>query len=260
MEEKKKSGVKGVTWNEKGQKWIVMRRKKYFGSFDHVEDAIKRRREIELMEPQRFCVICGRPIPPDRHPNATTCSDECVREKDRRYRATKYADYKMNKPAPKTSTVKALKKCEMCGESIPRESKARFCPHCSRERRSVQVMESARKMKLIKRGEIQDPPRICVVCGNEIAENRSRRAKTCSDECSEMLNKQRSRENYEIKHPEKKGRGRKPSNKHMQSLTITVPPEMLRDVRNVAKAQDISVSEYVRGLIQRHIDNQDEPK
>ena len=260
MEEKKKSGVKGVTWNEKDQKWIVMRRNKYFGSFDHVEDAIKKRREIELMEPQRFCVICGRPIPPDRHPNAITCSDECVREKDRRYMATKYADYKMNKPAQKPSTVKALKKCEMCGESIPRESKARFCPHCSRERRSVQVMESARKMKLIKRGEIPDQPRICVVCGNEIAENRSRRAKTCSDECSEMLNKQRSRENYEIKHPEKKRRGRKPSNKHMQTLTITVPPEMLRDVRNVAKAQDISVSEYVRGLIQRHIDNQDKPK
>lgn len=258
MEEKQKSGVKGVTWNENDQKWIVMRRNKYFGSFDHVEDAIKKRREIELMDPQRFCVICGKPIPPDRHPNATTCSDECVREKDRRYMATKHADYKMNKPAPKTPTVKAPKKCEMCGESIPGESKARFCPRCSRERRSVQVMESARKMKLIKRGEIPDPPRICIVCGNEIAENRSRRAKTCSDECSEMLNKQRSRENYEIKHPEKKGRGRKPSNKHMQTLTITVPPEMLRDVRNAAKAQDISVSEYVRGLIQRR--DQDEPK
>lgn len=255
MEETKKSGVKGVSWNKKTQKWIVKLANKYFGSFGNLDDAIKKRKEVETQKtPDRFCVVCGKPIPPDRHPNATTCSDECVREKDRRYMAT------MNKPASKTSTVKALKKCEMCGESIPGESKARFCPRCSRERRSVQVMESARKMKLIKRGEIQDPPRICVVCGNEIAENRSRRAKTCSDECSEMLNKQRSRENYEIKHPEKKGRGRKPSNKHMQTLTITVPPEMLRDVRNTAKAQGISVSEYVRGLIQKRIDNQDEPK
>lgn len=96
MEETKKSGVKGVSWNKKTQKWIVMRRNKYFGSFDHVEDAIKRRREIELMEPQRFCVVCGKPIPPDRHKNATTCSDACVKEKSRRYMKAKYEEYKQD--------------------------------------------------------------------------------------------------------------------------------------------------------------------
>ena len=96
MEETKKSGVKGVSWNKKTKKWIVMRRNKYFGSFDHVEDAIKRRREIESMDSQRFCVICGKPIPPDRHKNATTCSDACVKEKSRRYMKAKYEEYKQD--------------------------------------------------------------------------------------------------------------------------------------------------------------------
>ena len=96
MEETKKSGVKGVSWNKKTQKWIVKLSNKYFGSFANLEDAIQKRREIETTQKTatRFCVVCGKPIPPDRHKNATTCSEACVKEKSRRYMAEKYEEYK----------------------------------------------------------------------------------------------------------------------------------------------------------------------
>ena len=95
MEEIKKSGVKGVTWNKKTKKWIVKLSYRYIGSFDSLETAIQKRREIETTKmTTRFCVVCGKPIPPDRHKNATTCSDACVREKSRRYMAEKYEEYK----------------------------------------------------------------------------------------------------------------------------------------------------------------------
>lgn len=97
MEETKKSGVKGVSWNKKTQKWIVKLANKYFGSFDNLDDAIKKRKEVETPKTTtRFCVVCGKPIPPDRHKNATTCSDACVKEKSRRYMKAKYEEYKQD--------------------------------------------------------------------------------------------------------------------------------------------------------------------
>ena len=90
-EEDKKSSVKGVSWDKKNRKWIVKLANKYFGSFENLDDAVKRRREVETQKtPVRFCVVCEKPIPPDRHRNATTCSEACAKEKSRRYMALRH--------------------------------------------------------------------------------------------------------------------------------------------------------------------------
>lgn len=237
MEEKKKSGVKGVTWNKKGQKWFVAYRGNYFGSFDCIEDAIKKRREIESEEPQRICVVCGKPIPLDRHSNATTCSEACVEEKDRLHRAR-------NKPGDTIEKKRISGECEICGKKTGRGPNARFCLRCFKKRRSTQSMESHKKMKKIKNGEIPDPPRICVVCGREIPLSRNRAAKTCSDECSAAKNGWRT----------------KSAKNHTQTINFMLQQDTAEKIRETARLRGISVSEYVRELIQRGIERIDETK
>lgn len=170
----------------------------------------------------------------------------------------KQAEYKTklaDKPTPK-AVVKPPKKCETCGESIPGESKARFCQRCLRKRHSAQVIESSEKMEKIKKGEILDPPRTCVICGNEILRTRNRQAKTCSDTCSQKLNKQRMRENYIKKHPVKRPPGRKPTGNNMQPLNVAVPQDVLKKIKTTAREKEITVSEYVRKLIQQGVEKE----
>lgn len=121
MEETKKSGVKGVSWNKKTQKWIVKLSNKYFGSFNSLEDAIQKRREIENQKRNdycsneckkigkeqyhkeryqstrpkpRICVICGQPIPADKNPRAIVCSDACGRIHRQQYQRSYYEQHR----------------------------------------------------------------------------------------------------------------------------------------------------------------------
>lgn len=232
-----KTGVKGVSWNKKDKKWFVTYRGNYFGSFERIEDAIKLRKKIESEGQQRFCVVCGKSIPPDRHSNAKTCSEECAAEKNRRHRA----GHQPNEPIEMERTNG---ECEMCGKKTGRGPKARFCLRCFKKRRSMQTMESYKKMKKIKNGEIPDPPRICVVCGNEIPPSRNRAAKTCSDECSAAKN----------------GWRLKSDKNHTQTINFMLQQDAVEKIRETARVMGISVSEYVRELIQRGIERAEENK
>lgn len=134
--------------------------------------------------------------------------------------------------------------CEMCGKKTGRGPKARFCLRCFKKRRSMQTMESHKKMKKIKNGEIPDPPRICVVCGNEIPPSRNRAAKTCSNECSASKN----------------GWRLKSAKNHTQTINFMLQQDAIEKIREAAHTRGISVSEYVRELIQRGIERAEENK
>lgn len=217
MEENKKSGVKGVSWNKNTQKWIVKLANKYFGSFDNLDDAIKKRKEVEIQEtPARFCVVCGKPIPPDRHKNAKTCSDECVRGKNRRYRVND------------ASCEDSVWKCEMCGEDLPANTKAHYCPRCQKKRRSEIVYSSYKKMEKIKRGEA--PPKTCIICGNPIPDTRGHMAKTCSESCAKIRQKAICMEYYRKKHPDRKIKKRLTGG-HARQLSINLQENIVEQLK-----------------------------
>lgn len=95
-------------------------------------------RELPIMNPEKVCRICGKPIPPESG-RRTLCSLECQAEFNRQ--SAKAAHDKAK--AAKAAQEKPLRRCAICGEPITRPN-AKVCPACKDEFRRTYDREYKR--------------------------------------------------------------------------------------------------------------------
>lgn len=95
-------------------------------------------RELPVMNPEKVCRICGKPIPPESG-RRTLCSLECQAEFNRQ--SAKAAHYKAK--AAKAAKEKPLRRCAICGEPLPSNMRK----YCTLECAHVGVLKTQRESK-----------------------------------------------------------------------------------------------------------------
>lgn len=100
--------------------------------------AITPLRELPVMNPEKVCRICGKPIPPESG-RRTLCSLECQAEFNRQ--SAKAAHDKAK--AAKAAKEKPLRRCAICGEPLPINMRKYCTPECAH----VGAMKSERESK-----------------------------------------------------------------------------------------------------------------
>lgn len=88
--------------------------------------AITPLRELPVMNPEKVCRICGKPIPPESG-RRTLCSPECQAEFNRQ--SAKAAHYKAK--AAKAAQEKPLRRCAICGKPLPSNMRKYCTPDCA---------------------------------------------------------------------------------------------------------------------------------
>lgn len=83
-------------------------------------------RELPVMNPEKICRICGKPIPPESG-RRTLCSLECQAEFNRQ--SAKAAHDKAK--AAKAAKEKPLRRCAICGEPLPSNMRKYCTPECA---------------------------------------------------------------------------------------------------------------------------------
>lgn len=83
-------------------------------------------RELPVMNPEKICRICGKPIPPESG-RRTLCSLECQAEFNRQ--SAKAAHEKAK--AAKAAQEKPLRRCAICGEPLPSNMRKYCSPECA---------------------------------------------------------------------------------------------------------------------------------
>jgi predicted nucleic acid-binding Zn ribbon protein len=95
-------------------------------------------RELPVMNPEKVCRICGKPIPPESG-RRTLCSLECQAEFNRQ--SAKAAHYKAK--AAKAAKEKPLRRCAICGKPLPINMRKYCSPECAH----VGVLKTQRESK-----------------------------------------------------------------------------------------------------------------
>ena len=95
-------------------------------------------RELPMMNPEKVCRICGKPIPPESG-RRTLCSLECQAEYNRRAANAAHAKAK----ALRAASPKPPRYCALCGRPITRPN-AKVCPACKGESRRIYDREYKR--------------------------------------------------------------------------------------------------------------------
>lgn len=83
-------------------------------------------RELPVMNPEKICRICGKPIPPESG-RRTLCSLECQAEFNRQ--SAKAAHDKAK--AAKAAQEKPLRRCAICGKPLPSNMRKYCTPECA---------------------------------------------------------------------------------------------------------------------------------
>lgn len=83
-------------------------------------------RDLPVMNPEKVCRICGKPIPPESG-RRTLCSLECQAEFNRQ--SAKAAHDKAK--AAKAAKEKPLRRCAICGEPLPSNMRKYCTPECA---------------------------------------------------------------------------------------------------------------------------------
>lgn len=100
--------------------------------------AITPLRDLPIMNPEKVCRICGKPIPPESG-RRTLCSLECQAEFNRQ--SAKAAHYKAK--AAKAAKEKPLRRCAICGEPLP----SNMCKYCTPECAHLGILKTQRESK-----------------------------------------------------------------------------------------------------------------
>lgn len=95
-------------------------------------------RELPIMNPEKVCRICGKPIPPESG-RRTLCSLECQAEFNRQ--SAKAAHDKAK--AAKAAQEKPLRCCAICGKPLPSNMRKYCSPECAH----VGAMKNERESK-----------------------------------------------------------------------------------------------------------------
>lgn len=95
-------------------------------------------RDLPIMNPEKICRICGKPIPPESG-RRTLCSLECQAEFNRQ--SAKAAHDKAK--AAKAAQEKPLRCCAICGEPLPSNMRKYCTPECAH----VGTMKNGRESK-----------------------------------------------------------------------------------------------------------------
>lgn len=95
-------------------------------------------RELPVMNPEKVCRICGKPIPPESG-RRTLCSLECQAEFNRQLAKAAHDKAK----AAKAAQEKSLRRCAICGKPLPSNMRKYCTPECAH----VGVMKSERESK-----------------------------------------------------------------------------------------------------------------
>lgn len=95
-------------------------------------------RELPVMNPEKVCRICGKPIPPESG-RRTLCSLECQAEFNRQSASAAHA----RKKAAQAAKEKPVRYCAICGKPITRPN-AKVCPACKDEFRRTYDREYKR--------------------------------------------------------------------------------------------------------------------
>lgn len=88
--------------------------------------AITPLRELPIMNPEKICRICGKPIPPESG-RRTLCSLECQAEFNRQSAIAAHA----RKKAAQAAKEKPLHRCAICGEPLPSNMRKYCTPECA---------------------------------------------------------------------------------------------------------------------------------
>lgn len=81
---------------------------------------------LPVMNPEKVCRICGKPIPPESG-RRTLCSLECQAEFNRQ--SAKAAHDKAK--AAKAAKEKPLRRCAICGKPLPSNMRKYCAPECA---------------------------------------------------------------------------------------------------------------------------------
>lgn len=103
--------------------------------------AITPLRELPVMNPEKVCRICGKPIPPESG-RRTLCSPECQAKYNRRSANEAHAKAK----ALRAEQPKTPRYCALCGKPITRPN-AKTCPDCKDEYARAYSREYKRRKK-----------------------------------------------------------------------------------------------------------------
>lgn len=88
--------------------------------------AITPLRDLPIMNPEKVCRICGKPIPKESG-RRTLCSLECQAEFNRQ--SAKAAHDKAK--AAKAAKEKPLRRCAICGKPLPSNMRKYCTPECA---------------------------------------------------------------------------------------------------------------------------------
>lgn len=83
-------------------------------------------RELPVMNPEKVCRICGKPIPKESG-RRTLCSLECQAEFNRQSASAAHA----RKKAAKAAKEKPVRYCAICGEPLPSNMRKYCTPECA---------------------------------------------------------------------------------------------------------------------------------
>lgn len=98
-------------------------------------------RELPVMNPEKVCRICGKPIPPESG-RRTLCSLECQAEFNRQSAKAAHAKAK----ALRAEQPRPPRYCVVCGKPITRPN-AKTCPDCKDEYARAYSREYKRRKK-----------------------------------------------------------------------------------------------------------------
>ena len=88
--------------------------------------AITPLRELPVMNQEKVCRICGKPIPPESG-RRTLCSLECQAEFNRQSASAAHA----RKKAAQAAKGKPVRYCAICGEPLPSNMRKYCTPECA---------------------------------------------------------------------------------------------------------------------------------
>ena len=111
---------------------------RWWMEYDVLPVAVTPLRELPIMNPEKVCRICGKPIPPESG-RRTLCSLECQAEFNRQSAKAAHAKAK----ALRAEQPKPPRYCALCGEAITRPN-AKVCPACKGEFRRTYDREYKR--------------------------------------------------------------------------------------------------------------------
>ena len=139
------------------------------------------------------CLICGEEFIPLHKQQFTCSSDECTKERRRRFYQAKRDEKIEAKRVPIT--------CKQCGKVFTPEGNYSLdkIKYCSKECRDI-ANEYVRKEKYFRNAVAKLEPRNCIVCDNEFTPDTSHSyAVCCSPECNRVVQARKRKEAYLLK-------------------------------------------------------------